>query len=221
MPVKAAFFDVDGTLIDSVDQHAEAWVETFAHFGTRVSFKDVRAQIGKGGDQLMPVFLSAEFIERHGKEVEAFRGDLFKRAYLKGLKPFAEVRALVERVKRDGLRVVLVSSAKADELGKYAEIAEISDLVDVSVSSADAENSKPSPDIVEAALKKTGVRPSEALMIGDSPYDAEAAIKVGVQSVGVLCGGFAEADLRAAGCGAIYRDPAELLRTYESSPLAG
>lgn len=220
MTVRAVIFDVDGTLIDSVDQHALAWLKTFRRFGRRPSFEDIRAQIGKGGDQLMPVFLSASMLEEHGEQIEHSRGALFKREFLPGLQGFPSVRELFERVRRDGKKAVLASSAKEDELERYKKIAGIADLLDGATSSDDAERSKPFPDIFLAALESAGVRPDQAVVIGDTPYDAEAAVKAGVRPIGVLCGGFPEADLRAAGCIAIYRDPAHLLEAYDRSPLA-
>ena len=219
--IKAVIFDIDGTLVDSVDLHARAWQEAFAHFGKRVEYGRVRYQIGKGGDQLMPVFLSEEELERFGEELEEYRGELFKREYMPRVKGFPAVRELFERVRREGLRVALASSAKGDELKTYKKIARIEDLVEEETSSDDAEKSKPHPDIFEAALERLGdVRPSEAVVVGDTPYDAEAAGKAGVKTVGLLCGGFPEEDLRAAGCVRVYRDAADLLANFDSSPLA-
>lgn len=219
--LKAVIFDVDGTLIDSVDAHAESWRRVLAAHGRDVPFADVRHQIGKGGDQFMPVFLPQEVIERSGEAIEKERGDLFKREFLPGVRAFPGVRALFERVQEAGLRIALASSAKEDELGTYTEIAGIADLLDASTSSDDAEKSKPFPDIFEAALAKLpGVDPSEAIVVGDTPYDAEAANKAGVRTIGLLCGGFPEAELRAAGCVAIYKDPADLLAHFDASPLA-
>jgi phosphoglycolate phosphatase-like HAD superfamily hydrolase len=127
---------------------------------------------------------------------------------------------LFERIKADGKRIALASSAKGDELEKYKKIANIADLVDAETSSDDAEQSKPHPDIFEAALERLGqISPERVVVIGDTPYDAEAAGKAGLRTIGVLCGGFPEADLRAAGCIAIYRDPADLLARYDTSPL--
>ncbi len=219
----ALIFDIDGTLIDSVDLHARAWEEAFHHFGHDIPLDRIRGQIGKGGDQLMPVFLSQDEIERRGKEIEKFRGDLFKERYLKDVKPFPGVRALFQKAASQGQKLVIASSAKGDELKKYEQIAGIDDLVEVETSSEDAEESKPHPDIFEAALARLGknVKPEDALVIGDSPFDAEAGRRAGLQTVGVLCGGFPEADLRAAGCIAIYKGPEDLLRNYDSSPLSG
>ena len=182
------------------------------HFGRPVEFEEVRAQIGKGGDQLMPVFLSKAFIAERGEAVEQFRSDLFKRRFLSGLRAFPGVRALFERLRGDGIQIVLASSAKGEELKRYEKIAGVDGLVDDSASSDDAEKSKPAPDIFLAALHKANVPAPLALVIGDSPYDAQAASAAGMKSLGVLCGGFAEGELRAAGCATVYQDPEDLLR---------
>jgi HAD superfamily hydrolase (TIGR01509 family) len=180
----------------------------------------VRKQIGKGGDQLMPVFLPEELVAEKGKEIERERLELFKRKYLPKVVPFAKVPDLFRRLKAQGKRVVLASSAKGEELASYKRIAGIADLVEEETSSEDAEQSKPHPDIFEAALGKLhGVDAADAVVVGDTPYDAEAARKAGLRTVGVLCGGFPEDELRSAGCVAIYRDPADLLERLDGSPL--
>jgi HAD superfamily hydrolase (TIGR01509 family) len=217
---KAVIFDIDGTLVDSVDLHASAWVDTFRHFGLDVSHDAVRSQIGKGGDQLMPVFVPREMLEERGEEIEKFRSDLFKREYLPKVRAFPGVRELFERIRAAGQTVVLASSCKEDELEHYEEIAGVKDLVQAATTSSDAERSKPHPDIFQAALERIApVTAAEAVVVGDSPYVAEAAAKAGLRTVGVLCGGFPEKDLRAAGCVAVYRDPEDLLRHYDRSPL--
>jgi len=219
--IKAIIFDIDGTLVDSVDLHARAWQETFKHFGKQIPFADVRRQIGKGGDQLMPVFFNTAELEEFGEEMEQFRGDLYKRDYLPRVRAFPRVRELFERVKQDGFRIALASSAKEEELKTYKELARITDLVEEETSADDAEKSKPHPDIFEAVLAALGdLKPHEAIAIGDTPYDAEAAGKINLRTIGVLCGGFPETDLRAAGCVDIYRDPADLLARYDASPLS-
>lgn len=219
--MRAVIFDIDGTLLDSVDLHARAWVEAFAHFGVTTDFADVRRQIGKGGDELMPVFLSEERVARDGETIEAYRSDLFKRRYLSEVRPFPGVRPLFEHIRAAGLTIALASSGKRSEVEHYTEILEIGDLVDVATSSDDADRSKPHPDIFEAALEKLDGAPRDAIIvIGDTPYDAEAAAKAGLRTVGLLCGGFPEADLRSAGCVAIYRDPEDLLGRFAQSPLA-
>lgn len=219
--VQALLFDVDGTLIDSVDQHAEAWKRGFAAFGYDIPFNEVRAQIGKGGDQLLPVFLDEAALARDGAAIERYRSDLFRREYMPHLRPFPEVQALVRRAREAGLRVALASSSKAEEVAEYARLAGIADLIEAATSTDDAAHSKPAPDIFEAALARIPpVTAAEAIAVGDSPHDAAAAGRAGLRVIGLLCGGFAEADLRRAGCMAIYRDPADLLRRYDSSPLA-
>ena len=219
---QAIIFDIDGTLLDSVDLHAKAWQEALEHFGYNLPFTRVRTQIGKGGDQLLPELLGNEEAERRGKEIQEFRGRLFKDKYLSQVKPFAGVRALFERCLSNGQKIGLASSAQGDELKHYEEIAKIGDLVEVETSSADAQRSKPHPDILEAALDRLGpgIDRSRVLIVGDSPFDATAARKAGLPIVGVRCGGFPEDDLRAAGCTCLYDDPEDLLANYDSSPLA-
>lgn len=219
--MKAAIFDIDGTLLDSVDLHAEAWVEAFRHFGVETDFAEVRSQIGKGGDELMPVFLSEAQLRDQGETIEAYRSDLFKRDYRDRVKPFPGVRALFERLRADGTTIALASSGKRSEVEHYQKVLGIEDLVDAATSSDDAERSKPHPDIFQAALKRLDdVDRSEIVVLGDTPYDAQAAGKAGLATIGLLCGGFPEADLRAAGCIAIYRSPEHLLADFEASPLA-
>ncbi|SFI65558.1 HAD family hydrolase [Methylobacterium brachiatum] len=219
--MRAVIFDIDGTLLDSVDLHAKAWVEAFAHFGVETDVAKVRSQIGKGGDELMPVFLPPERIEREGKEIESYRSDLFKRKYLPEVRPFPAVRPLFERIRAAGLKIALASSGKGPEVERYQEILGIADLVDVVTSSDDADRSKPHPDIFEAAAQKLeGFGKDEMIVIGDTPYDAQAASKAGLRTIGVLCGGFPEVDLSGAGCVAIYRDPQDLLDEFDRSLLA-
>jgi HAD superfamily hydrolase (TIGR01509 family) len=217
---KAAIFDVDGTLLDSVDLHALAWQEAMLKFGHGVSFEQARSQIGKGGDKLIPVFLTADGQRDHGKEMEEWRGKRFKTEYLPLVRPFTAVSGLLRRVREAGLQVAVASSAKKDELGKYLDIAGITDLVDVTTSSDDAQESKPAPDIFEVALKKLGIEGADAVAIGDTPYDAAAAGKANIATVGVLCGGFTEASLRQAGCVEVYPGPSTLLARFADSLLS-
>lgn len=219
---KAVIFDVDGTLVNSVDLHARAWQDAFRDFGHDIPFTEIRNQIGKGGDQLMPVFLNKEELDTIGKKLEEHRSALFKERYLDAVKPFPRVRELFQRLRGDGVRIVLASSAKADELHAYEKIARIDDLLDAETSSDDAEKSKPHPDVFEAAMSRLpGIDRADVLVVGDLPYDAEAARKAGLRTLGVLSGGFPESALREAGCSAIYRDPADLLANYDRSPIAG
>ncbi len=219
--IKATLFDIDGTLIDSVDLHAEAWQEAFRKFGSEIPFETIRYQIGKGSDQLLPVFFSQEEIQSFGKSIETYRANLFKDNYLPRVRPFPKVRELFERILDEGKRIVLASSAKGDELEAYKEIAGIKDLIKDETSADDVEKSKPHPDIFQVALKKLGeLSPEEVLVVGDTPYDAEAANKIPLHTIGFLSGGFPEEALRAAGCIKIYQGAADLLAHYEQSPIA-
>src|SRR5947207_853535 len=129
MPAHAVLFDIDGTLIDSVDLHARAWQDALAHFGKRIPFEEVRAQIGKGGDQLLPVFFSEDELARMGEKIEAWRSDLYKGEYLKRVRPFPRVHELFKELLRRGVRIALASSAKSDELEIYKKLVQVEDLV--------------------------------------------------------------------------------------------
>jgi phosphoglycolate phosphatase-like HAD superfamily hydrolase len=209
--MSAAIFDIDGTLIDSVDFHAKAWQQTFAHFGIRVTFEDVRSQIGKGGDQLLPVFVPPDKLDALKDQIEAYRSELFKCEYLPHVRPFPKVRELLARIKEHDHRIGLASSATSDEVAIYKRIANIADLVDAETSADDVNCSKPCPDVFEVALGRLRIEPARASAVGDSPYDAIAAGRARLRTIGVLCGGFREDDLRQAGCIAIFRDPADIL----------
>nr|WP_294507182.1 HAD family phosphatase [uncultured Rhodopila sp.] len=211
----AVIFDVDGTLVDSVDLHARSWQDAFRDFGHDVDARAIRGHIGKGRDQLMPVFLSRHDLDRQGEVIAAHRSALFKAKYLPAVSAFPDVRDLFLRLRQDGRTIALASSAKNEELEAYKRIARIDGLTDTQTSSEDAEKSKPHPDIFLAALARLGdIDPRAAIVVGDTPYDAEAAGKAGLRTIGVLCGGFAEDDLRKAGCIAIYQDPADMLHRY-------
>lgn len=215
--IKAVLFDVDGTLVDSVDLHATSWHETLKRFGHDLPYDKVRSQIGKGSDLLVPALLGDAADKDQGDEIRDARHSLFKERYLDKVKPFPKTRDLILAVLADGKKVVLASSAKADELGAYQKAAGIDDLDLPATSSDDADRSKPYPDIFQAALGQAGIRPEEAVVVGDTPYDAEAAGKAGIPMVAVLCGGFDEADLRKSGAREIYRDPADLLGRFRDS----
>lgn len=178
-------FDIDGTLIDSVDLHALAWHEAFQQFGHDVSFEAARSQIGAGGDKLLPVFLTDEQVRDHGKAMEAWRSEHFKSRYLPMVRSFSAVPDLMHALRKRGLKVAIASSAKKEELEIYLRVAEIAGLVDVKISSEDVNKSKPAPDVFEVAVQKLEVAPADAVAVGDAPYDAQAACNIGIQAVGV------------------------------------
>jgi HAD superfamily hydrolase (TIGR01549 family) len=218
--LRAAIFDIDGTLIDSNDLHAQAWREAFAHFGRHIPFRFIRQQVGKGADTLMPVFLSRLELEQFGNELEEFRGQLFKRKYLPKVKPFDGVRPLFERISKHALQIGLASSAKGRELAAYKRIANIEDLVQEETSRDDAHRSKPEPDIFVAALDRLDVGSDEAVVIGDTPYDGYAASEPGIAFIAVRSGGWDDATLKRAGAVAVYENIADLLARYDDSVLA-
>lgn len=219
--IENVIFDVDGTLVDSVDLHARSWTEAFQHFKHPVPFDQVRAQIGKGGDKIAEQFLDADDLREHGQALRDWRERQFAERYLPEVKAFPGVRELFQRLRRDGRRLALASSAQEPVLARLREILRVDDLLDGATSSGDASSSKPDPDIFQAALARLGRPPNATVaVVGDSPHDAEAAGKLGLSTIGLLCGGFPEDVLREAGCVATYRDPAHLLEEYASSPLA-
>jgi HAD superfamily hydrolase (TIGR01549 family) len=217
--VEAVIFDIDGT-IDSIDLHIRAWKLTFQEFGKDVPSEAIRRQIGKGADELLPIFFSEDELRRFREELERYRSKLFKRECLPKVKAFPKVRELFERIKREGKQTALASTAKQDELDVYKEIARIDDSIDTVACSEEVKKSKPHPDICAAAVKKLGnIPPDQVIAVGDTPYDAEAASKINVRVIGLLCGGGNQEELRRAGCVAIYREPADMLGHYDSSPI--
>jgi HAD superfamily hydrolase (TIGR01549 family) len=215
--LQAVIFDVDGTIVDSVDLHAEAWRVAFEKFGKTFPFHEIRRQIGKGSDQLLPVFFSEQELAQFGEDLDEYRSKIFKKDFLPRVQAFPKVRDLFQRMKKDGKQIVLASSAKADELDAYKKIARIDDLIESETSSDDADRSKPFPDIFQAALARLkDVAPENAVVIGDTPYDAQAASKANLKTIGLLCGGWGKEELRRAGCMAIYLDAEDLLLQYDS-----
>jgi HAD superfamily hydrolase (TIGR01509 family) len=219
--IGAVLFDVDGTLIDSNDLHAAAWRETFLHFGFDLPLDEIRKQIGKGGDNLIPTMLPKDVAEQRQDEIDHYRSDLFKRDYLPRVVPFPCVRELFERLTADGKKIVLASSAKGAEVEFHMGVIGARDLIAATTSADDVEHSKPCPDIFAAALEKVKpLGPDEVVVVGDSPFDVLAAKKLGIRVIGVRSGGFPAEVLREAGADELYDGPEDLLRNYESSLLA-
>jgi HAD superfamily hydrolase (TIGR01509 family) len=215
--LKAVLFDVDGTLVDSNDAHAQAWVKAFTEHGVTVDPAHVRRCIGMGGDKLMPEVSGLEEDSSKGSAIVKRRGEIFTQQFLPTLQPFTDSDRLVAAVKHRGLTAVAASSAQEDELKAILKIAGADSLMDAATSSDDAEESKPEPDIIEAALKRARASASEAVMIGDTPYDIEAASRAGVAAIAFRSGGWSDADLK--GAVAIYDGPWDLLARITDSPL--
>jgi HAD superfamily hydrolase (TIGR01509 family) len=215
---RGVLLDVDGTLVDSNDAHARAWVRALADDGITVPFEKVRALIGKGGDKLLPEAARVAPDSPRGQAISKRRGEIFQKDFLPSLKPFPKAKELLVRMKREGLRLAVASSAKEDELKGLLRLCGADEVIEASTSSDDADNSKPDPDIVHAALDRVGLPAEQVILLGDTPYDVEAAGRAGVKVVAVRCGGWSDADL--AGAIAIYDSPADLLAHFEESPFA-
>lgn len=212
-------FDVDGTLVDSNDAHASAWLDALKEFGfTDVGFDEIRRMIGMGGDKILPSVTGLAEDDERGKKLLGRRKQLFLQNYLPKLRAFPCVRELVQRIKQEGMTVVVASSANEKELEPLLRVARVDDLMDRTTSSDDAEDSKPDPDIVQAAVAKTHLQPAQLIMVGDTPYDVEAANRAGVPIVAVRCGGWDDRELK--GALAIFDDPADILTNFESSHFA-
>jgi HAD superfamily hydrolase (TIGR01549 family) len=204
--------------VDSNDAHAHAWVKALAMSGIDVPYAKVRRLIGKGGDKLLPEVTGISAEAPEGKRISRLRKEIFQKEHLASLRPFAMVKEFLARMKADGLRLAIASSAEADELDSLLEICGAADFVEAQTSSDDAENSKPDPDIIEAALAKLGLPPAQVFLLGDTPYDVAAGAKASVGVVGLRCGGWQDEEL--AGAVKIYDDIEDLLTHYAGSPFS-
>ena len=220
MPIKAVLFDIDGTLVDSNDQHVLAWEEAFRGVGATFDRQVIHDQIGKGTDMLVPTLLP-DSDEAAQEALGDAHGAIFKRDYLEGVKPFPRAHDLLARVHAAGMQIVLASSASQSELDHYQDLLDARAMIAASTSSDDVANTKPAPDIFRTALDKLGdVPPDQVIVVGDTPYDVEAAGKCGLATIALRSGGFDDRVLRAAGAVMIYDDVAALLADFDASPLA-
>jgi HAD superfamily hydrolase (TIGR01509 family) len=217
--IEALLSDMDGTLVQSNWLHAEAWQRAFAQMGIVLEKEDVRRQIGKGGDELIPVYVPWWKRRQVEEPLKAYRKFVFEQDYLSEVKALAGARELLVRAKAAGIRVALASSADKEELQTYKKIVGIEDVVEEETSAADASKSKPHPDIFSAALKRLKLPATKCMALGDTPYDAEAAGKAGMRTIGVTTGGWSREELMAAGCVEAYESVAELLERFEESAL--
>jgi HAD superfamily hydrolase (TIGR01509 family) len=211
--------DVDGTLIDSNDAHTRAWVDALAAHGYVVPFEQIRPLIGKGGDKILPELVGLDPESGEASRISESRSEIFLKGELPRLQPTPGARALLEHMRERGLELVVATSAQASEVTRILEQAGVADLIQAASSSSDAERSKPDPDIVQAALRKAGRPASHSAMLGDTPYDVEAATRARVPAVALRCGGWWPDDA-LRGAAAIYDDPADLLAHFDTSPLA-
>lgn len=216
--ITTLLFDIDGTLVDSNDFHVTAWREVLSQAGHDLPRELIHGQIGKGGDNLLPSLLPDLSEEEQGRIADQ-HGPRYQEHYLHQVRPFPSARDLLARGKEEGFIVALATSANPEELDHYVELLDARDLVDLTTSKGDVEATKPAPDIFTAAVKKAGVAPEQAMVIGDTPYDVLAAKRAGVAAIGLLSGGFSEDDLRAAGAVEVYQDAGDLLAQWDSSPI--
>lgn len=219
MQIKAVLFDIDGTLVDSNDLHVAAWIEAFAAEGHHPDAQTLHDQIGKGADMLVPALLPGSD-EATAERLGDAHGKIFVDKYLGQVKPFAGGRALIERVHASGRKVVLASSASQSEVDHYLDLLDVRDIVTATTSVDDVAHSKPAPDIFTTALGKVApLGPEEALVVGDTPYDVQAAHDAGIATVAVRSGKFADDMLTEAGAAALYDDVSAILADFDASPL--
>lgn len=218
MTVRAVLLDVDGTLADSNDAHANAWSEALRESGREVPWDEIRWRIGMGGDKLLPEVTGIDPESEDGKRLRDRVGEIFREKYVETLRAFPGSRDLLERFRREGLTLVVATSASKQDMQAILKAVALEAPMDEKTSSSDAERSKPDPDIIEAAIERSGCDASECIMLGDTPYDVAAARRAGVRVVGLCCGGWSAEELE--GALAVYADPAELLARYDESPFA-
>lgn len=211
--------DVDGTLLLSNDAHARAFVAAMREHGFDVPFERVRPLIGEGSDKVLPHAIGVEKDSAIGKWIAGRKGELFGQLHLPHLQPAPGAQALVAHLRERGLQLVAASSASKSDLGALLQQARVADLLPRRVSADDVAESKPEPDVVQAALRQLGCAAEESVMLGDTRFDVAAARRAGVAVLAVRCGGSSDADL--AGAAAIYDDPAHLLRELDRAPMLG
>ncbi len=218
MPFRVVLLDVDGTLVDSNHAHARAWVDALAESGRRVDLLRVRPLIGMGADKLLPALIGMPADSPEGQSIAARRTDIFHTEYLPRLQPTRGAQQLLEWLRDDGLKLVVATSARPEELQGLLDVAGATRLIDEASSAGDADRSKPDPDIVHAALEKSGCSADEAVFIGDTPYDIAAGTQVGLPVIALRCGGW-WTDRSFGGAAAIYDDPQDLVDNYLLSPF--
>jgi HAD superfamily hydrolase (TIGR01549 family) len=213
----AAVLDIDGTLVDTNYQHAIAWYRAFRQHDELLPIWRIHRHIGMGGDQLVEALCGKGVEEEKGDDVRAAEKVMYMEL-IDEVEPLHGARELIVDLKESGRTVVLASSAKAEEVDHYLDLLDARELADGWTTSADVESTKPEPDLVVAALEKAGS--DEGVMVGDTPYDCEAAGRAGIETIAVLTGGFSEQELREAGAAQVFRSIDELRESLGSTALA-
>jgi HAD superfamily hydrolase (TIGR01549 family) len=212
----AALLDVDGTLVDTNYHHVLAWYRSFREHGIALPVWRIHRHVGMGGDQLVPALVPGIDEELH-EAIEETRGQKYAEL-IDEVRAFDQAHELIEELKREGITVVLASSSPQDELDHYLDLLDARDLADAWTTKDDVDATKPAPDLVLAALEKAGT--TEAVMVGDTPWDVEAARKAGVDTICVITGGFSRQELEEAGAVAVYESVEELRERLDSTPLS-
>ena len=212
----AAILDIDGTLVDTNFHHAVAWYRAFRQHQELLPIWRIHRHIGMGGDQLIEALCGEEVEESKGDDIRAAEAVLYF-ALIEEVEPLHGARDLIVDLKHRGRAVVLASSAAEHEVDHYLDLLDARDLADGWTTAADVEATKPEPDLVRAAVEKAGG--GEAVLVGDTTWDCQAAERAGVPAIAVLTGGFSEAELRDAGAVAVYRSIDELRESLGQTPL--
>jgi HAD superfamily hydrolase (TIGR01509 family) len=217
--VAGVLFDVDGTLVDTTYLHTVSWWEALRHADHDVPMARIHRAIGMGADKLLDEFLGPERDRRGDRKLRDAHDSLFAE-YWPRLRPLPGAADLLRACAGRGLRVVLATSASERELRALREALDADDVIAEATSAADAQETKPAPDIVQAALDQSGVDPTRALFVGDSVWDVAATAQLDIPCVAVTCGGTSRCELAGAGAAAVYDDPAALLAALDDSPVA-
>jgi HAD superfamily hydrolase (TIGR01509 family) len=213
----AAILDVDGTLVDTNYHHAIAWYRAFRQSDLVLPIWRIHRHMGMGGDQLVGSLCGDEIEKEKGDDIRAAEKVLYGEL-MDEVMPLDGARRLIEDLKRRGHTVVLSSSAKAEEVDHYVDLLDAREIVDGWTTSADVDATKPEPDLIQVVVEKAGG--GDAVMVGDSTWDCEAAQRAGLETVAVLTGGFSEDELRDAGAVAVYHSIDDLRESLDETPLA-
>jgi HAD superfamily hydrolase (TIGR01549 family) len=212
----AALLDVDGTLVDTNYHHAISWYRAFRAHGVGLPVWRIHRHVGMGGDQLVPALVPGIDDDLH-EVIEEARADRYAEL-IDEVQPFDQAHELIEDLRERGATVVLASSAPQEELDHYLDLLGARELPDAWTTKDDVDATKPEPDLVHAALEKAGT--TEAVMIGDTAWDVEAARKAGLDTICVMTGGWSKQELLGAGAAAVYESIAELRENLDRTPLS-